>query len=117
MLLWLIMGNKSYKAWRSAVLEPFWEMLSVLFEKKQDVTEVLSRPSENGVCYSYCLDRADDTGKVFIRRSAVQTKGAKQPVDKKCDLSLLNTEGGGCRPNDTIEGNYPKLNRDKVGFI
>ena len=34
LLLWLVMGNRSYKAWRAAVLEPYWEMLSVLFEEK-----------------------------------------------------------------------------------
>mmetsp|Transcript_8914 Transcript_8914/g.21749 ORF Transcript_8914/g.21749 Transcript_8914/m.21749 type:complete len:792 (+) Transcript_8914:3-2378(+) len=110
LLLWLVMGNRSYKAWRAAVLEPYWEMLSVLFEEKSDIAEILSCPSKNGGPYAAALHRANDENKVFIRRSAVQN--CKKP-DKKCDLGLFNTTMT-TRPDDIIEGNLPKLNREKV---
>ncbi len=37
LLLWLSMGNKSYKQWRSVVLEPYWEVMSCLYEDKSDI--------------------------------------------------------------------------------
>ncbi|CAD7964239.1 unnamed protein product [Amoebophrya sp. A25] len=110
LLLWLIMGNRSFKAWRSAVLEPYWEMLSVLFEDRPDISEIMSNPSRNGAPYSAALARTNDDTKVFIRRSAVQN--CKKP-DKKCDLGLFSTTMT-TRPDDIIEGNFPKLNREKV---
>lgn len=115
LLLWLVMGNRSYKAWRSAVLEPYWEMLSPIYEERSDINEILGIPSHNSVPYEKSLEHANDTNKVFIRRSAVQQKNTKQPktADKKCDLGLFQTNPGS-RPDDVIEGNLPKLNREKV---
>ncbi|CAD7925452.1 unnamed protein product [Amoebophrya sp. A120] len=110
LLLWLVMGNRSFKAWRSAVLEPYWEMLSVLFEDKVDIAEILANPSRNATPYAAALQRTNDETKVFIRRSAVQN--SKKP-DKKCDLGLFQTTMT-TRPDDLIEGNLPKLNREKV---
>ena len=77
---------------------------------QSDIAEILSCPSKNGGPYAAALHRANDENKVFIRRSAVQN--CKKP-DKKCDLGLFNTTMT-TRPDDIIEGNLPKLNREKV---
>ena len=74
--------------------------------------DILSCPSGNAVPYHRSLERQDCPNKVFIRRSAVHAKGGSKSQDKKCDLSLFNTSSS--RPDDVIEGNLPKLNRDKV---
>jgi len=118
LLLWLSMGNRAFKAWRSTILEPYWEMLSVLYEDKADIADVLSCPSNNEVPYETSLRRQDDPTRVFIRRSAVQQKPgpngktANKEADKRCDMTLFHPHSS--RPDDIIEGNFPKLNRDKV---
>jgi hypothetical protein len=87
MMLWLLLGNKRFKAWRSSVLEPYWEMLGSLFERQEDICEILNKPSMNKEVYDYAVDHRD-TKRTFIKRSAVQP--SRQ--DKKCDMRLFETD-------------------------
>lgn len=123
-LLWCLLGNKAYKQWRATWLEPLWEMMAQNFyDGDTDIYGIFDIPSRM-VQQEHLQDprrgpinRGKGYSGIFINRHSMGRKAAPPPtVDPEITKqNVFDFVAGPSRDDDLVEGNFPKIDREKTG--